>query len=171
MPTTTPEQCPGPVECFCFEKALHSGGSVSLQRNPIRLPAYLAGVGSIFTVGWLAWMMGMPRAAPLASWLMALHPWIIRWGSEARGYAFELAFIGLTMGAVLAALATGKFRWWVVFGAAEVLLLISHFGSVMFLLPLNASILVILWQRSGGRPLRSAEAWSWINAPPSEPPS
>ena len=130
----------------------------------IRLPAYLAGVGSIFTVGWLAWMMGLPRAAPLASWLMALHPWIIRWGSEARGYAFELAFIGLTMGAVLAALATGKFRWWVVFGAAEVLLLISHFGSVMFLLPLNASILVILWQRSGGRPLRSAEAWSWINA-------
>lgn len=130
----------------------------------IRLPNYLAGIGAVLAAGWLAWSLGLPRAAPLASWLAALHPWMVRWGSEVRGYAYELALVSVALAGLLAALRTGRRRWWAVFALAELLLLLAHFGAVMYLLPLNLALLWVLARRAGGRPWSSAEAWAWLNA-------
>ncbi len=55
----------------------------------VRLPAFLATLGSIFGIGCLLrlWRRDVAGMAPLL--ILAIHPWYIRYGVDARAYTFS----------------------------------------------------------------------------------
>lgn len=135
----------------------------------IRLPAFLSGLGAVAAIAWLMVVIGFPRAAPLAAFALALHPWFVRWGTEARGYALELFFIPLVLVFLLKALdakqSNTSWRWWAAYGFTEFLLIYSHLGAVYFLVPLNIAAFVLAWKhsakdyRSSANPFRQSGVW------------
>ncbi|HET7237860.1 MAG TPA: glycosyltransferase family 39 protein, partial [Terrimicrobiaceae bacterium] len=114
----------------------------------IRLPAYLAGIASIATIALLLQELEFPLAGVLAAFLSALHPWHIRYASEARAYAFVLCLIPLVLYSFLRALKDGRWRWWVAFSACAFLLMYSYPTCIYVLIVLNLCALpAIWWQR------------------------
>ena len=103
----------------------------------IRLPAFVFGLGGIAAVAWLAALAGLPRAGMVAVIWLALHPWLVRYGVDARGYALVLGLLPLCMALLWRAVTTGGMSWWLAFGLAEFLLLWSYPGTLYFLLLLN----------------------------------
>jgi hypothetical protein len=80
------------------------------SERALRLPAWLAGIGSLFTVALMLAWIGFPRAAIAAPLLLSIHPWFLRYASEARGYVF-LFFLGPLLIYLLAqAISKGKWR-------------------------------------------------------------
>ncbi len=134
----------------------------------IRLPSFLSGLGAIAATAWLVVVMGFPRSAPLVAFTLALHPWFVRWGTEARGYALELLFIPLAMVFLLKALRARPDRrawgWWLGYGLTEFLLIYSHLGSVYFLFPLNIAAFAFIWRNPRAHsparsPLHQPDIW------------
>jgi len=66
----------------------------------IRFPALVFGVATLFVVFFLVRETGFSLAAAAVPFLFALHPWLIRFSSEARGYS--LAFAALVLAFALA---------------------------------------------------------------------
>jgi hypothetical protein len=106
-------------------RALTGAPRRAFDELALRFPALLAALASVLAVGLLVHELGFPRAAPAAAFLLALHPWHIRHGSEARGYAFVVLFTLLGALALLRALRGGRWRAWLAYGASIALLLWS----------------------------------------------
>ena len=51
--------------------------------------------------------------------LLVLHPWFMRFISEARGYAFVMLGSTALVGLLGRALQSGQWRWWLGFGFVE----------------------------------------------------
>ncbi|NNE90131.1 MAG: hypothetical protein HKN23_00640 [Verrucomicrobiales bacterium] len=131
----------------------------------VRLPSFFAGVGAIFATGWLVWLLGAPRGAPIAGFFLALHPMFIRYGTEARGYALMMFLAPLAICFLIRALQSGRLRWWIPFGATQFLLLTAYFGSVYFLVPLNLVAIWLAWDFPKTRnPLRSGQLWRYTGS-------
>ena len=109
----------------------------------VRIPAWIGGVGAVGLLAMLLRRLGAPRAAVVAAWLMALHPWVIRYGSEARGYSLLMALIPLCLYCWLRAMRSNLWRWWLAFGAAELALVYCYPGGVYILVVLN--LLTLGW--------------------------
>lgn len=124
----------------------------------IRLPSFLASLGTIFMVGWLAALFGGVRAGAIAALLLAVHPWFIRYGPEARGYGLMMMLLALGLVLFYKAVIGGRWRHWMAFGVVEFLVFISYLGSLHFILLLNLSglLLVAFGQR------RKAARWPQI---------
>ena len=118
----------------------------------IRLPAYIAGIASITTIAMLLSELEFFSAGVGAAFLSALHPWHIRYASEARAYAFVLCLIPLVIYFFLRALNNGRWRWWAAFGLAEFLLMYSYPTCVYVLVVLNVCALPAIWWRWGRTP-------------------
>ncbi len=129
----------------------------------IRLPSYLSGIISVAVIAWLAALLGFLRAAPLTAFFAAVHPWLIRWDVEARGYSLELLLAPLAIALMIVALRAGRWRWWLLFGVVEVLLFYAHLGSLYLLVPLNLAALFLAWRPGKGRwnPLTNPQLWRW----------
>jgi hypothetical protein len=79
----------------------------------VRAPAYLAGLASIAALWWAAGVYGMRFAAWFVlPFFYVIHPWFMRFSSDARGYSILLLLIPLCLGAVGRAVQTGRWRWW-----------------------------------------------------------
>ncbi len=52
----------------------------------MRVPTLLVGMLSVAAVAWLLLECGFPLAGAIAAFLLALHPWHLRYATEARGY-------------------------------------------------------------------------------------
>jgi len=102
-----------------------------------RLPSFLFGLATIPLLAWLGGLLGFPRAGLLAALLLALHPWHIRYSSEARGYAMMMAFAVLTTAFLVRGLRGGRWRDWIGFGLTQWLLLWSYPGALYFAVTLN----------------------------------
>jgi hypothetical protein len=103
-----------------------------------RLPVYLAGLLAVATLGVLLCWLHAPLAALVAAWLFALHPWHLRYATEARGYGVMLFLMPLALLLFLRALSRGSYGRWLAFGVAEVLLLWSFPGVLFYLVVANA---------------------------------
>jgi hypothetical protein len=113
----------------------------------VRLPAFVFGIAAIGALAWCLWRVGLPWAAGFAAILMAIHPWHLRYTSEARGYSLLLLCIPLLLGAMVAVLHRGTWRRWLAFGSVEVLLLWVYPAGVAILAVANAALLFELWRR------------------------
>ena len=96
----------------------------------IRLPAWLAAVATVPLLGLLLAAWGSAPAGAAAAFLLALHPWHVAHGAEARGYAFVVLFAVAACLALTRALASGAWRHWLGFAVAIWLLVWSHLFAV-----------------------------------------
>lgn len=118
----------------------------------LRIPAMLAGAGSIAAVAWLLWRLGFAAAGVIAAWILALHPWHIRYLSEARGYSLAMCLITLTLILLVAALHRGSWRRWIAFGVGQLLLLWTYPATLYHVLLMNAVAVGFFWVRDRSSP-------------------
>ena len=132
-------------------KAAHTGfqpssapGDWFFSEARLRLPAFLAGLLALPVIYLLMRELGLPRAGLVAVLLLAAHPWLVRYSTEARGYGLTLLLWPAAVLFLLKGLRTGRWGWWLGFGLAETLLLWSWTGMVHWLLLLNAAALGLI---------------------------
>ena len=119
----------------------------------VRLPSYLAGLAGIAVSALFAARLGSAAGGALAAWLLGLHPWYLRYASEARGYGLLLLLVPLSWLLLVRALERGTWGRWLAYGAAQCALLWVHAGMLYQLALTNLAALAALWhlQRGGGR--------------------
>lgn len=131
----------------CFS----ASSGLQFSEMAIRLPTYLAGIAGVATIALFLRRLGFPSAAVIAAWLTALHPWYIRYATEARAYAFVLCLIPLLLLLFVEAVSRGRWRWWAAFAVTEFALVYFYPATVYVLIVLNLCAPFIIW-RSAGRP-------------------
>jgi 4-amino-4-deoxy-L-arabinose transferase-like glycosyltransferase len=127
----------------------------------LRLPAWLAALGSVVAIGLLVHALGFPLAAPAAAFLLAIHPWHIRYGADGRGYSFVVLFGLAAALMLLRALREDRWRYWLGFAGAQLLVLWTL--PIAVYLPLcltGAALAAIAWGPAArrGRLLRLVAA-------------
>jgi hypothetical protein len=110
----------------------------------LRLPAYLAGILSIAIWAMLLRALGFPVAGAIASWLIMLHPWHMRFVPELRGYSFVFLFLPLACLLALYAVRKGTWKGWAAYGAAQFGLFYSWPGTTVALAILNIGVLCMI---------------------------
>lgn len=133
---------------------------------PLRLPAFFAAVGGVVALGWMLSVYGMPMAGILAAWLMALHPWHLRYAAECRGYGFALLLVPMLLGCWGRAARTGAGGWWAAFAVVQILLVWAYPGTLFLLVVLNAvAVLALALDCSAAGPFpKVAGRWFAANA-------
>ena len=65
----------------------------------LRLPGFATSLAAVALLGILMRLWGFPWTGLLAAFLLAMHPWHVRYGIEARGYTFVvlLTISGMVM--------------------------------------------------------------------------
>jgi 4-amino-4-deoxy-L-arabinose transferase-like glycosyltransferase len=110
----------------------------------VRLPSLIAGTATIPLV-YLIGVRTVGRFAGLvAAAVMALSPFMIYYSDEARAYALMMALVAGSTLALLAAIRTGRTRWWVVYAVCSCGALYSHYTAVF---PLAGQALWVLWKQ------------------------
>ena len=120
-------------------------GDWTFSEARLRLPAFLAGLLALPVLYLLMRELGLPRAGLAVVVLLAAHPWLVRYSTEARGYALTFLLWPAAVLFLLKGLHTGKWRWWLGFALSETLLLWSWTGMVHWLLLLNAAALGLIF--------------------------
>ncbi|HEY5812125.1 MAG TPA: glycosyltransferase family 39 protein, partial [Terrimicrobiaceae bacterium] len=78
----------------------------------VRFPCLVAGILSIGALALLLKRLGYARAGVIAAFLLAVHPWHVRYAVELRGYIFTLLFGPLMLYCLIQAIDSGRWRWW-----------------------------------------------------------
>jgi hypothetical protein len=89
----------------------------------LRLPALAAAVVAVGFLAALLADLGFARAAPVAAFLLALHPLHVRHGADARGYSFVVLLTIAGAWLLLRTLRGGRWRSFLAYGAVQLLLL------------------------------------------------
>jgi hypothetical protein len=154
-------------------------GDAYFSELAMRLPAWLAGIGAVFSVAGLGAVLGWRRAGWLAAALLVLHPGFVRYAAEARGYSFLFAFGPLLVVALARGVQTGRWRWWALAGALDFALLytwplclyfvaVANLGAVAALVfgrgrgPRDRATLILRW---GLTALAAAAVWLQLFLP------
>jgi hypothetical protein len=107
-------------------RAIAKPKGLEFREDIARIPSYLAGILSVGAVALLLWRLGFSAAGVIAAFLLAIHPWHIRYASEMRAYSFMLCLLPLCYVFLIEALNTGRWLWWSAYGAALFLLMYSN---------------------------------------------
>lgn len=104
-----------------------------------RMPALLASIAAVVLLALLMKQWGYPGAGAVAAFLLALHPWHIRYGVDARGYALVVPLCIAGMFAVTRIFQTRGYHVlpWVAWGAIEFLWLWAYPNAVIDVAVLN----------------------------------
>lgn len=146
------------------ERATRDGWDWGRIETAVRLPAFVAGLAGLLAVAWLLARLGYYRAAAVAPWILALHPWYLRYLVEARGYALVLLLAPLVLILAIQALKRPSWPRWVGFGLSQALLLYAYPGMLYFLAVLNLGLLAALARPSAIRDFGWAPAARWLTA-------
>jgi Dolichyl-phosphate-mannose-protein mannosyltransferase len=110
----------------------------------IRFPQFVAGLASLVVL-WL--LLRRLAPGPACWWGLAfgvLHPWSVRYATEARGYGLLLLGVTAMFYFLQRATEDGRWRWWLGFGAAQFLSVWAFPGVIYFLAVFNGALFVIL---------------------------
>ena len=133
-----------------------------VKEEVFRLPAYVAGLASLALVAVFLRRLGYWLPGIFAAWLLALHPWMLRYTTEGRGYALMLALIPLTLTLLVHALHRGSWGRWLAYGASQFLLLYTFPAGVYLLLVANAIAALALWRLHRGTPALGQQVPRWL---------
>ena len=117
-----------------------------VNETALRLPSFVFGVLAVGGVAWMLWRLGFGLAGVYAAWLLALHPWLLRYSAEARGYSMAMFLTCVAVTAAVSALHRGRWGRWIGFGVAQFVLLWVQPSLAWFLVVLNLAILGCLLQ-------------------------
>lgn len=133
---------------------------------PMRIPALIFGLLAVGATAWFLKEMGFPAAGVVAAFLMAMHPWCIRYASEARAYSMVLCLVPVLYVCWHRAVSLGSWRWWVALGAVQFALMNCYPGVLFLLVILNLLTLPVLWwsQRAAGPFLAQSGRWFCVNS-------
>jgi hypothetical protein len=106
---------------------------LGLSPELIRLPALIAGIGTLLLVYAVGTRTVGRRAALVATAMTTFSPFMIYYSAEARGYAVAMGLLLVSTLALLRAIDDGRRLWWVVYGAAVCLAAYTHY-TVVFVL-------------------------------------
>ena len=95
----------------------------------VRLPSALAGAAAVAVVYLLGRRIGGTVAGLVAAALVAVLPFAIWFGVEARAYGLLLVLVPLSTLALLRGLDGGGTKWWVVYWAVTTLTLYTHYAA------------------------------------------
>ena len=96
---------------------------LQLSEAAARLPSYVSGILLVGVVALLAARFGLAWEGALAAWLIAIHPWHMRFTTEARGYGLVALLILVSCLLAVHALDRGQWKWWIALAMANFALL------------------------------------------------
>lgn len=131
--------------CLDLWRSLAGAERHAFNETAFRLPSFLAGTASVPLLALLLAMAGLPRSGLAAGFLLALHPWHIRYSGEARGYAFTIFFILLGLLFLQLASRRGEWKHLAGYAACQFAALASFPGALHLLLPLGIGTLLWFW--------------------------
>ena len=137
---------------------------LQFSETAIRLPGFLAGIGAVAALAFLLARLGFPAAGALAAWVLALHPWFLRYATEARAYNYVLLFVPVYFLIVRALWKEGRVRAWVAFGAVEFLLMFVYPAMAFVLAVTNLVLLPVLFVRWRWTPAFFTQTGRWFIA-------
>jgi len=132
-----------------------------VSESAVRLPAFAAGLGAVAAVAFLLRRLGMAGAGVLAAFALALHPWHLRYASEARGYALLVLLVPLSVLLLLRALERGSWPRWALYAVAQLFLVWTWPPMAFAVVVLNACALVGLWRAHGLGSVGREQALRW----------
>jgi hypothetical protein len=146
----------------CLDLAEKAGWRVKGEVTEwvVRLPALIAGLATMLVLGGLARRRWGVCGLLVVMLVLAVHPWHVRYSTEARGYSFMLLGVALMLGFADRALASGRWRDWVGYGIGVFGCAVSFLGSIYFLVCFS---LGLMWHQAV-RAKRGGD-WSLIARP------
>jgi hypothetical protein len=118
---------------------------LQLSEAAARLPSYVSGILLVGVVALLAAHFGLAWEGVLASWLIAIHPWHLRFTTEARGYGLVALLIPVSCLLAVHALDRGGWKWWIALATVNFALLYTWPPTLFTVLILNLCIGVSLF--------------------------
>ncbi|HSI62029.1 MAG TPA: glycosyltransferase family 39 protein [Candidatus Saccharimonadia bacterium] len=124
-----------------------------ISERAVRLPIFLAATAGLAMLFFLVRRM-LPDSN--ACWwvlaLAALHPWHVRYSSEARGHGYLMLGIPMCFWFLHRALQDDRWRWWLGMGLAQFFCIWSFQGVIPFIAVCNGMLLVwMMWQARQGQ--------------------
>lgn len=147
-----------------FARDLTRAEGFYFDERAMRLPAFFCGLAGLGALAWLGRVLGRPGLGLAAVVLMALHPWFVRYGVEARGYGILLLLSPLAMVFLVKAARSGGWSWWLGFGITQFLIIWSYPGALHLLVALNVSALCMVFMPRTPRHWRAAQGGRWFVA-------
>ena len=126
-------------------RATSDGVPGQVREVPLRLPALLGGLLGVFAVARLGRSMGFVGGGLFAALLVAVHPWHLRYSTEARGYGLLLGFAVLAAWCLVEALRDDdrpRWRWWLAYALCQAGYLWANLGGVYLAAGMNGMVLV-----------------------------
>lgn len=136
--------------------ALLLGGADRLGDFALRYPSLIAGVLAVPIGAYAGARLAGRRAGLILALILALHPYLVAYGQEARMYTLLLLFGLAAPAAALRAESTGRRRAWVAAGLAAALAVYTHYYGALLVFTLAAWALADL----AARPRRNARGWA-----------
>jgi hypothetical protein len=120
---------------------------------PLRVPPLLAGLATIAFAGWVGARLGCPTVGAAMALLMAIHPWFVRYSTEARGYSLMVMAIMVGYFLLLVALQSGRWSAWIGHGLCQLFAIWANPGSLIAVALGQGGIFLMLagWRIVGGR--------------------
>ncbi len=115
--------------CHSLWQKVSGAAPAAFSELVLRLPVFAASLAALLLTARLATRLAGRRAGLTAAALMALHPWLIRYGVDARSYGLTLFFTIAALSALERATAEGsphRNAWWWAFGGCQMLLMWAH---------------------------------------------
>ncbi|NNE91885.1 MAG: hypothetical protein HKN23_09585 [Verrucomicrobiales bacterium] len=124
---------------LCHDSWQKSTGAADGEVNEaaLRIPPLVGGLLSIFGIALAGLLFLGHRGAILAALLACLHPWHIRYSTEARAYGLVLLFAIAILLLLYFGIREKRWRWWGLLIFAEVFCLSSYIASLYFLIAAN----------------------------------
>ncbi len=102
-----------------------------------RAPVLVFGVLTILVIALAGRALTGPWAGAAAAWILALHPWHLRFSTEARAYGMAMFFIALSIWLLVRCWQTNGWRWWLPYGLTQLLIVYTYPGTVFFVVVVN----------------------------------
>lgn len=128
----------------------------------IRLPAFLAGLAAVVALALLLRELGFPRAGALAAWALAIHPWHLRYASEARGYSWMVLGVPLGLWLLLRAVDRGSWPRWIAYGVTQFAMLWALPLAAVPVLVMNLAAIGLLWRHGTRGPEAHSQWMRWL---------
>ncbi|MCB1224845.1 MAG: glycosyltransferase family 39 protein [Verrucomicrobiales bacterium] len=113
----------------------------------VRLPSLVAGLLTVALLGGMAGRRLGRGAGVAVLGVGALHPWMVMYGTEARGHALMLLGLALAWWGLDKALRRGRWVDWLTYGAGIFVAATAFIGCVYHLVVLSASLMLgQLWR-------------------------